>query len=234
MCGRCDLCTRRGRFISIGDRSVLEQLGREGLDSYYRGDIAARHAHYLEAEGSPLGLQDFHDYQAATVEPLSLRTSLGDMYNMTAPTQGVSSLMILGLFDRLNVEASESFDHVHGLIEATKQAFLVRNAGLGDPNDMSESATQWLESRFLDKPALKINRKTALHWPHEPAQGGTIWMGAPDGEGTVVSFIQSVFWEFGSGLLCPETGHAGAVVLHPDGLMECATDPRADGAALSF
>ena len=194
------------RLVQNALANTLEQLGREGLDSYYRGELAATHARYLEEQGSPLRIKDFNDYNAALVEPLTLETSQGALFNMTPPTQGVSSLMILGLFDRLKVNAGESFAHIHGLIEATKQAFLVRNAGLGDAEYMTESAAQWLESRFLDKLARNIKSDAALPWPYEPANGDTIWMGAADREGTVVSFIQSVFWEFGSGLLCPDTG----------------------------
>jgi gamma-glutamyltranspeptidase/glutathione hydrolase len=125
---------------------------------------------------------------------------------MIPPTQGVASLMILGLFDRLNVAEGEGFDHVHGLIEATKQAFIRRNAELGDHTHMSSPAQDWLSDDNLDDMATRIDMAKALPWPHEPKAGDTIWMGACDREGTVVSFIQSVFWEFGSGLTCPETG----------------------------
>ena len=87
---------------------------------------------------------------------------------MTAPTQGVASLMILGLFDRLGVTEGEGFDHVHGLVEATKQAFIRRNAELGDPNHMTAPAKTGLRLRQLDAMAAKIDSKTALQWPDQP------------------------------------------------------------------
>jgi gamma-glutamyltranspeptidase/glutathione hydrolase len=71
---------------------------------------------------------------------------------------------------------------------------------------MSSPAQDWLSDDNLDDMATRIDMAKALPWPHEPKAGDTIWMGACDREGTVVSFIQSVFWEFGSGLTCPETG----------------------------
>jgi gamma-glutamyltranspeptidase/glutathione hydrolase len=114
--------------------------------------------------------------------------------------------MILALFDRLGAPEAESFAHHHGLIEATKRAFLLRNAELGDPDGMTRPARDWLEPGRLDALAARIDPARALPWPHEPAEGDTVWMGAADRDGTVVSFIQSVFWEFGSGLTCPETG----------------------------
>ncbi|NDR55135.1 gamma-glutamyltransferase family protein [Aliiruegeria sabulilitoris] len=185
---------------------TLAALARDGLRSFHDGPIAAAHAGYLEAQGSPLRLDDFQAYQPRSVFPLSVTTTHGKLFNMVAPTQGVASLMILALFDRLNVAEGESFDHLHGLIEATKQAFLLRNAGLGDPDSMAEPAQDWLQDARLDAMAAQIDRKRALPWPHEPKEGDTIWMGAADADGTVVSFIQSVFWEFGSGLVCPQTG----------------------------
>ena len=185
---------------------TFESLSENGLRSFYEGALAETHAAYLEANGSPLRASDFASYDADIVTPLTLTTSHGQLFNMTAPTQGVASLVILGLFDRLGVTEGEGFDHVHGLVEATKQAFIRRNAELGDPNHMTVPAQDWLEATQLDAMAAKIDSKTALQWPYEPALGDTIWMGASDSEGTVVSFIQSVFWEFGSGLTCPETG----------------------------
>ncbi len=185
---------------------TLERLAAEGLRSYYEGEIAQIHGDFLAAHGSPLRAADFAAYRAQQVTPLQVTTSQGTLYNMTAPTQGVASLMILGLFDRLGVQTGEGFDHIHGLIEATKQAFLLRNAGLGDPAAMAEPAQDWLADDRLDAMAARIDRARALPWPYEPKQGDTIWMGAADRDGTVVSFIQSVFWEFGSGLTCPQTG----------------------------
>ncbi|UWQ19563.1 gamma-glutamyltransferase family protein [Jannaschia sp. M317] len=185
---------------------TFESLAENGLRSFYDGALATRHADYLEQNKSPLRASDFENYHAQIVKPLALATSQGQLYNMIAPTQGVSSLMILGLFDRLGVTRGEGFDHVHGLVEATKQAFIRRNAELGDPDHMAASAQSWLETNQLDAMATKIDRTKALQWPYEPALGDTIWMGASDSEGTVVSFIQSVFWEFGSALTCPDTG----------------------------
>lgn len=185
---------------------TLARLAEVGLDDYYRGEIAATHARFLEDIGSPLRLTDFHLFTAEQVTPLTVQTSAGQLYNMIAPTQGVSSLMILALFDRLGVTTGEGVAHLHGLIEATKQAFIQRNAELGDPDHMATPAQDWLHPAHLDALAARIDMTTALPWPHQAKPGDTIWMGAADKDGTVVSFIQSVFWEFGSGLTCTDTG----------------------------
>ncbi|MBN9670160.1 gamma-glutamyltransferase family protein [Roseibium aggregatum] len=185
---------------------TFSTLASEGLDSYYRGSLARTHARFLEDSGSPLRLSDFERFEAEFVEPLKVDTSAGTLFNMTPPTQGVASLIILALFDRLKVKQAEGFDHIHGLVEATKQAFILRNEGLGDPERMETPAEDWLKSETLDALAARIDRQRALPWPHEAKQGDTIWMGAADRNGCVVSFIQSIYWEFGSGLTCPRTG----------------------------
>lgn len=186
--------------------AMLKRLAEKGLDDFYRGDVARANAAGLEAVGSPLRLSDFEAYSAKEVTPLSVEISNATLYNMTPPTQGVSSLMILALFDRLGVKKSEGFDHIHGLVEATKQAFILRNAELTDDSFMRVDARDWLKAPLLDDLASCIDRSKALEWPYPAKAGDTIWMGAIDAEGRTVSFIQSVFWEFGSGVTVPDTG----------------------------
>ncbi|MEM9342269.1 MAG: gamma-glutamyltransferase [Pseudomonadota bacterium] len=194
------------RLVQAALGDTLERLATVGLNDYYQGELAATHARFLEASGSPLRHDDFTGYAARRVTPLTLRTSHAQLSNMIPPTQGLSSLAILGVFDALGVTEAEGFDHWHGLIEATKQAFLVRNRELGDERAMRTPAQDLLSDAHIAEMAAAIDRTRAMPWPHEPHEGDTVWMGATDAEGTVVSFIQSVFWEFGSGLTCPETG----------------------------
>lgn len=186
--------------------TTLEEIAHAGVESFYKGDIAKVHGAYLEKMGSPLRFEDFASYSAETRSPLQIETSLAQLSNSAPPTQGMSSLAILGVFDRLDVQVGESFAHIHGLVESIKQAYIVRNAELGDPEQMRVSPQSLLTDDKLDAMSRAIDPARALDWPYQPRHGDTIWMGAADAEGTVVSFIQSIFWEFGSGLVCPETG----------------------------
>lgn len=194
------------RLVQAALGQTLAQLGAAGLDDYYRGDLAQTHAAFLESAGSPLRIDDFTRFAAEVAAPLTTQTSAGRLFNSNPPTQGVSSLMILALFDRLGVTKADGFDHLHGLIEATKLAFIQRNAELGDPDHMAGPAQDWLEPAKLDALVGQIDTAKARPWPEVAKPGDTIWMGAADKDGCVVSFIQSVFWEFGSGLVCPDTG----------------------------
>ena len=145
-------------------------------------------------------------YEAVVREPLSVALQAGTLYNTPPPTQGLASLMILALFERLRVAEAESFDHVHGIVEATKRAFRVRDRFVTDPERLSDPPARYLEKSFLDTEAQKIDRRKAARWPAPPGDGDTIWMGAADSHGLVVSYIQSLYWEFGSACVLPRTG----------------------------
>jgi gamma-glutamyltranspeptidase/glutathione hydrolase len=186
--------------------ATLEHLTHTGFEDFYRGDVARETAADLQRIGSPLTRTDLERYHAALAEPLRVGLASGTLFNTDAPTQGAVSLMILALFARLNVTAAESFDHVHGLVEATKRALRMRDRLITDPNYLSHSLQRVLEERYLAGEAMKIDRRKAAPWPLAPNAGDTIWMGAADTSGLVVSYIQSLYWEFGSGCVLPRTG----------------------------
>ena len=185
---------------------TLEQLAERGLDDFYRGELAARIGAELERVGSPLRASDLAAYQAQVVEPLSVRLNDSTVYNLPPPTQGLSALMILGLFERLGVTEGEGFAHVHGLVEATKRAFRVRERVVTDPQRLPADPKGFLKPAALNELAAEIDREKALPWPDVAAPGDTIWMGCIDAQGRAVSFIQSVYWEFGSGVVLQDTG----------------------------
>ncbi|HVG52514.1 MAG TPA: gamma-glutamyltransferase [Xanthobacteraceae bacterium] len=186
--------------------ATLDHLAHAGLADFYRGDIAREIAADLERIGSPVTRADLKDYAATVQEPLSIKLESGTLYNSPPPTQGLASLIILALYERLHVADAESFDHIHGLVEATKRAFRVRDKVVTDPARMTAPLQSFLENSFLDMQLQRIDRRKAAPWPARPGDGDTVWMGAADSSGLVVSYIQSVYWEFGSGCVLPATG----------------------------
>ena len=185
---------------------TLRKLGKAGIDDFYRGKLARTIAANLSALGSPVTADDLARHQAGAPDPLSVKTKGATLFNFAPPTQGLASLMILALFDRLGVKQAESFEHIHGLIEATKQAFIVRDRIIGDPAAMTEDPRAYLKKAMLDKLARSIDGKRALPWPAPVDKGDTVWMGAIDGNGVAASFIQSIYFEFGSGCVLPDLG----------------------------
>jgi gamma-glutamyltranspeptidase/glutathione hydrolase len=184
---------------------TLDQLAHAGFADFYRGDIAAEIAADLEEAGSPVTRACLRDHEARLVRPLVVRLEDCEIFNTPPPTQGLASQMTLGIFDRLGVRRGESFEHFHGLIEAIKRAFLVRESAITDPA-YGEEVAPFLDPAFLAAEAASINMKRASPLESAPEKGDTIWLGAVDRVGRGVSLIQSIYWEFGSGVVLPRTG----------------------------
>ncbi|MDW6005392.1 gamma-glutamyltransferase family protein [Vibrio mangrovi] len=202
-----------GKVLEVGQTlcnpalaATFERLASAGLDDFYRGEIAQQAAADLAALGSPLTLEDFHRHQARVMEPLSVETSKGTLYNFGAPTQGVASLLILAIYDQLAAQADGEIDHIHLLVEATKQAFIIRDELVTDEEELSAPLQYLLTEETAVSCAEQISLTGAQPWPHIAKPGDTVWMGATDQYGTMVSFIQSVYWEFGSGAVLPNLG----------------------------
>ncbi len=192
------------KLAALGE--TLKRLGERGTEDFYRGELARVVAANLAAMGAPVSADDLARHRAGMRDPLSVAVEGARLFNFAPPTQGLASLMILALFDRFGVREAETFAHIHGLVEATKQAFIVRDRIVGDPAAMSEDPRAYLAAEVLDKLAARIDRTRALAWPAPVDQGDTVWMGAIDGQGVAVSFIQSIYFEFGSGCVLPDLG----------------------------
>lgn len=198
---------KKGKILKLKTLSkTLSKLAENGLDDFYHGEIAALLAQDLAKAGSPITLADFAAYEASIVEPLKVDISAGTLYNLPAPTQGIASLIILALFDRLKEQVKTEADLVHYLVECTKQAFIARNEYVTDPSRVSVDFTSLLSDSSLSAMVKQIEHNKAQPWPHVAKKGDTIWMGACDNKGRMVSYIQSLYWEYGSGIVSPSTG----------------------------
>jgi gamma-glutamyltranspeptidase len=187
---------------------TLERLARAGLDDFYRGELADSIARDLARLNSPLTREDLASHRVLLAEPLRLRLGGARLYTTGAPTQGAATLMILALFARRpkGIAATEDVDTVHWLVEASKQAFAVRNREIRDPARMRVPAQTLLEDARLEALAGALDDRRAAPWGSSAAPADTTWFGAVDAQGRSVSCIQSIYHEFGSGLVLPGTG----------------------------
>ncbi len=186
--------------------ATLRRLADAGLDDFYRGELARSIGADLERAGSPVTAEDYERQRAVTTDPLCIRLRCGDVYNTMPPSQGLASLIILGIFDRLDCGEADGFDHVHGVVEATKRAILLRNAHVTDPAYMDIDPQSLLDDESLNALAAEIDRSGAMPWPANPVPGDTVWLGAVDDARRAVSFVHSIYWEFGSGVVLRDTG----------------------------
>lgn len=194
--------TRRNK--RLGD--TLAYLGEKGLVDFYRGDIGRELAADIEKIGAAVTRKDLERFHAVVREPLALRLKGRTHFNSPPPTQGLASLVLLGVFDRLGVTQVDSWEHIHGLIEATKRALAIRDRVCTDADYLTHDPASFLSPELLGREAAAISMDRANVLDVAPAKGDTIWMGAIDSNGLAVSYIQSIYWEYGSGCVAPTTG----------------------------
>ncbi len=198
---------REGQLMKLAALGrTLKRMGEHGTADFYTGSIGKDIAADLAKIGSPVTAADLARHKAERKKPLSVKVKVGQLFNMPPPTQGLASLMILALFDRMRIKTADDFKYLHAIIEATKQAFIVRDRIIGDPASMTEDPAAYLVKEKLDELAKRIDKKAALPWPAPIDKGDTVWLGAIDKNGVAASFIQSIYFEYGSGCVLPETG----------------------------
>ncbi|MCC5812881.1 MAG: gamma-glutamyltransferase family protein [Ectothiorhodospiraceae bacterium] len=187
---------------------TLEQLARAGLADFYTGELASSISGDLQALDTPLRSQDLATYSADLVTPLAMAHPAGTLYNMPPPTQGLAALLILGIAEHAGVgeHIANDADYVHLMVEATKKAFQLRDWYVRDPDQVPADLAALLTAQALADEAGKLRMDQAQNWPHLSDPSDTTWAGAIDGDGNAVSFIQSVYHEYGSGVVLPDTG----------------------------
>ncbi|MGF6770896.1 gamma-glutamyltranspeptidase [Paraburkholderia sp. GAS199] len=204
-----------GRVPEIGERFAqsalarsLERIAQYGAREFYEGELAQRIAHGLHAAGSPLTATDLRRTRARDEAPLRVAYRGGELVSLRPPTQGVTTLQIMGVLDRFDLGAiSEgSADYYHLLVEAVKCAFVDRDRFVCDPEFHAVPVDDMLSSATLDAHARSIDTQSARAWPHVFRPGDTVFIGVTDREGRSVSVLQTVYFDWGSGVVAGDTG----------------------------
>jgi gamma-glutamyltranspeptidase/glutathione hydrolase len=201
--------------------ATLERIAREGKDGFYRGPVAQRLAAFLEAEGGYLRAGDFAAHTSTWVEPLRGDYLGHEMLVFPPNSQGITQLQLFGMAKSFDLKdmGHNSSRYLHTLIELKKLAFADRDRWVADPEKADIPVGQLLDSAYLAARARLVDPDHAAT-SVEPGVGGepgndpgsrddsgdTVYLTVVDGDGNAVSWIQSNFAGFGSGLLEPETG----------------------------
>ena len=194
------------RFVQRDLAATLTQIAEGGPDEFYRGDLARRLADGAAGSGSPLTLADLGEHRADWVEPLRVRYRRGEAASFPPPTQGFAALAVLALLEGFDVAALEDADHVHLAVEATKLAFEDRERYLTDPAVVDVPVARCLDPERLARRRARIAPRAASAAEARPAGGDTIAIVAADGAGNAVALIQSLYHEFGAGVVAGDTG----------------------------
>jgi gamma-glutamyltranspeptidase/glutathione hydrolase len=185
--------------------ATLERLAAAGLDDFYRGDVARLVADDLKAAGAPVRAEDLARHRGMRRRPLSLGVGGGTVFTTAPPTQGLASLVTLGLAQRLPSAAPGGEEWTAGLARAARQGLAVRDAHLADPAAMQVHATTYLSDHLLDRMAAALDSAPPLVAPAFAAHPAA-WIGAVDGQGRAVSCVHGLGPAGGAGLDLPASG----------------------------
>ena len=196
-------------FRSEAHARTLAAIAASGGEDFYRGELAERIAAHARAHGAALTRQDLAAHRADWCAPLAMPFAGARVHELPPNGTGVATLIALGILEALQIGdfPLDSADAVHLQIEAMKLALADLDAYNADPRAMRTPAEALLDPDYLAQRARLVERRHAGAPGHgAPRPGGTVYLCAGDAQGMMVSFIQSNYMGFGSGVVVPGTG----------------------------
>ncbi len=194
-------------FASPAYAATLESLAASDCESYYRGEIMKKIVEFSQKTGGYFAEGDFENYRAGWVEPISVEYKGYTVCEMPPNGHGITVLMALNMLKGLEMgENRECAAAYHKMIEATKLAFVDTKKFVADPRYMRTKVEDMLSDRYAGVRRALIGDKAVYPEAGDPSCGGTVYFCTADGEGNMVSYIQSNYMGFGSGVVIPGTG----------------------------
>lgn len=196
-----------GELVTLPDHAkTLRILADSYCESYYRGELAQKLVEFSNKTGGYLSLEDLAEYRAEWVEPVHINYHGYDVWEMPPNGHGITALMALNILKDMEIGAKDTGDTFHKQIEAMKLAFADGMHYIADPRYMQTRVEELLSDAYAAQRRALIG-ETALEPTHgKPFCGGTVYLCTADGEGNMVSFIQSNYKDFGSGIVLPGYG----------------------------
>jgi gamma-glutamyltranspeptidase/glutathione hydrolase len=192
-----------------GHAKTLRLIAKHGPRAYYEGEIAERIAAFAREGDGAMTVADLRDYRADWVEPISQDYRGYTVHEIPPNGQGIAALIALGILEHFDLASLpvNSVESQHLQIEAMKLAFADVYRYVADPRSMDVTPEQMLDPAYLAARAKLIDPRRATHFDFGmPKAGGTIYLSAADESGMMVSFIQSNYMGFGSGVVVPGMG----------------------------
>ena len=210
-----------GRAPAIGEvfrfeaaSKALRRIAKQGVRAFYEGEIAEAIARHAQQHGGAMSLADLANYRPDWVEPISQSVQAidgahYDLHEIPPNGQGIGALIAMGILNHLDLPSHpvDGVQSQHLQIEAMKLAFADIYQYVADPRSMGVSPAQMLDPAYLADRAKLINPNKSTHFEFGlPPTGGTVYLSTSDEQGRMVSFIQSNYMGFGSGIVVPEFG----------------------------
>jgi gamma-glutamyltranspeptidase/glutathione hydrolase len=188
--------------------TTLEAIADTGAECFYRGDMAQRIAAFVSSSGGHLSAQDLADYAVQWVDPISVDYRGYRVWEIPPNGHGLVALLALNMLKGFDFSERDTVRTLHRQIEAIKLAYADGFAHIADPMHMRVAVQDLLSDAYADERRALIGEEARPPVPGDPSHGGTVYLCAADSEGNMVSYIQSNYLGFGSGLVVPGTGIA--------------------------
>lgn len=195
-------------WSSPGHASTLRAIADTEGDSFYKGELADKMEAFMKQHGGYLSKEDLKSYEVEWVEPLGAHYKGYDVWEIPPNGQGMIAQMALKIFEQTGDAKWQDVDTLHRQIEAMKLAFTDGKAFITEQGEMPVNPEHLLSDDYAKARAEKITDEAMLPEPYELPRGGTVYLAAADGEGNMISYIQSNYMGFGSGIVIPGTGIA--------------------------
>ncbi len=189
---------------------TLRAISEQGRDGFYAGPVADDIVSYLNSLGGVHTLDDFAAQTSDILEPIS--STYRDYAVATVPPSnpGLTTLMILNILEGFDLESygPMSVERLHLMAQATRLAFNAREESVGDPDFVDVDVEKLISKEFADemRSHISLDKAMELDYLQTPAHPDTAYLTVVDKDRNTMSFINSVFYSFGSGLVTPNTG----------------------------
>ena len=198
-----------GEIARLPDHAItLREISRTNAKSLYSGSLADEIAAYCARFGGYLTKDDLQAFKPDWVEPLSVNYRGYDVWELPPNGQGIVALMALNILKDYTFSERDNAETYHKQFESIKLAFAAAKRHVTDPRYMKITPYEMLSDEFTAAMRAKITETANEPELTSPRPGGTVYLAAADGDGNMVSYIQSNYMGFGSGIVIPGTGIA--------------------------
>jgi gamma-glutamyltranspeptidase / glutathione hydrolase len=191
---------------SMDHARTLRMIGETHAEAFYKGELADQIDDFSSKWGGFLTKKDLEEYMPKWVDPIKVNYRGYDVWEIPPNGQGLVALMALNILKGFDFQEKESVDTYHKQIEAMKLAFADGEKYITEESKMRVKTNELLSEDYGNYRRSLITEESLQPEAGEPVHSGTVYLAAADGEGNMVSFIQSNYMDFGSGLVVPGTG----------------------------
>ncbi|MFX0070952.1 MAG: gamma-glutamyltransferase [Candidatus Hermodarchaeota archaeon] len=212
----CNAFLRNGKAPKPGDlfkfpaqaRTLKIIADTEGQD-FYHGELAKKIVNHAKNTGGLMILEDLENHRLMWVNPIKIKYKDVELHEIPPNGQGLAALIMLGILKNFDISSynPDSVESIHTQLEAMKLALADAHRYISDLSTLEFDPKSFLESEYLKKRANLIDLKKAQNFNHGvPKRSDTVYLTTADDNGMMVSFIQSNYFGFGSGIVIPDTG----------------------------